>query len=122
MISYLAYLYEQLRRKKEELARLQSCQSALIACQGDFFSNEPFCLLPELSNVTWHGQLASQFERIRHHEILLNYQDIESHQMNRSLQVLSMKIEETKREIALLEIAIQQELARLRESASSKRM
>ncbi|MFB6469002.1 hypothetical protein ACE38V_19805 [Cytobacillus sp. Hz8] len=77
-------------------------------------SNEPLCLEPKLSTYTWHGNLAKKFDLIREEEILPNYQNLENNQMNQAFSVLSNKIQDVQNEIAALEVAIQNEMARMR--------
>ncbi|MFB6468997.1 DUF5082 family protein [Cytobacillus sp. Hz8] len=113
-MSLLAFLYEELRKKQEELKRLQTCQASLQECQEEFLLNEPLCLEPKLSAHTWHGNLARKFDLIREEEILSNYRNLENNQLNQAFSTLSNKIQDVQNEIAALEVAIQNEIARMR--------
>ncbi|MGE6259914.1 YwqH-like family protein [Heyndrickxia sporothermodurans] len=114
-MSALSLLSERLRRKQEQLDRLQRCQRELTDCQREFFANERFCLSPELSAKTWHGRLAKEFDSIRQYGILIHFKDIENQQMIKTLSTLSQKIQEVNIEISSLEEAIRSETARMME-------
>lgn len=105
-MSSLSSLYARLREKQEELRRMLQCQSSLQSCRQEFLSHEYMCLQPELSSITWHGNLARNFEDLRESRMHRSYQNIENEQFESTLQAVETKIEQLEAEIAALEAAI----------------
>ncbi|MGG3926181.1 DUF5082 family protein [Metabacillus fastidiosus] len=117
-MSYLASLLSQLSEKQEQLRRLKICESELQNLQGEFRQNQKLVKEPELTSVTWAGDLATTFESIRK-EADISYKDISDTQLNAVLQHIADKILSLIQEIRLLEIQIAAERARM-ESEESK--
>ena len=105
----LGYYYALLKKKKEEVARLNLCQSLLSKKQGQFQENEHKCLEPELSTTTWHGRNANDFQEVREEGIHTSYLEIAGAQFATVFSAISRKIAELQIEI----ISIQQTIERL---------
>ncbi|MGG3800180.1 YwqH-like family protein [Metabacillus fastidiosus] len=117
-MSYLASLLSQLSEKQEQLSRLKTCESELQNLQGEFRENQKLLKEPQLTSVTWAGDLADTFESIRK-EADTSYKDISDTQLNAVLKDIADKILSLIQEIQLLEIQIAAERARM-ESEESK--
>ncbi|PLR94621.1 DUF5082 domain-containing protein [Bacillus sp. T33-2] len=95
----LSYFYAKLRKKQMHLQRLIRCEGELSQHQQDFIRHERLCTTPELSAVTWEGDLASWFDRIRENNVLTEYQGLSGSQFNHVFRVLSKTIEQIEQEI-----------------------
>nr|QRZ19428.1 hypothetical protein JUJ52_07045 [Virgibacillus sp. AGTR] len=92
-------LNAQLDEKRRELERLALVHSNLYDYQKELKQHRDLCINPELSETTWYGQLANQFQQYRDQEILSNYQSLYDYQLVQTLDQLNDKIRETKQAI-----------------------
>lgn len=88
----LGYYYELLRKKQEEVRRLNTCQSSLSEKQAAFNENEYKCLEPELTATTWYGTLANSFDDIREAGIHTSFLEIAGAQFAAVFSAISDKI------------------------------
>ncbi len=102
----LAYWYALLRKKQNDLSRLQTCNGQLAGKQGEFSSNQYLMTEPELTPTTWQGTLATRFDDIRANGILASYQEIQTTQFNNVFSTLSAKIQQIKQEIEYIRATI----------------
>ncbi|MFC4025268.1 DUF5082 family protein [Oceanobacillus longus] len=102
----LFYYYGLLREKREQLQRLQDCQSKLQGYKQEFSSFIGPIMNPELSTFTWQGTLAKKFEEIRMEGMLHSYTDIENNQFNEVFSMLSNKMQHLRSEIQSIEQTI----------------
>lgn len=102
----LAYWYALLRKKQNDLSRLQTCNGQLTGKQGEFSSNQHLMTEPELTSTTWKGTLATRFDDIRANGILASYQEIQTTQFNTVFSTLSAKIQQIKQEIEYIRATI----------------
>lgn len=117
----LAYYYALLQKKQNDLQRLRTCNYSLLNKQAEFTNKKYLMTEPELTEDTWYGTLASDFDTIRIEGILASYTEIEDTQFNNVFSELNRKIQEIIAEIE----AIKQTIARLeaeaaRQAASSR--
>lgn len=105
-MSSLSALYAQLRLKQEQLLRMKQCKTSLTACRQDFFSYEYICLKPEVTSVTWQGNLAEKFDDLRENGMSQAYLQIENEQFEHIFEAVDNKIDQLIAEIATLEAAI----------------
>ncbi|PMC37404.1 DUF5082 domain-containing protein [Bacillus sp. UMB0899] len=102
----LFYYYGLLKKKQEQLQRLQSCQSQLQGIKQEYLNYNQSVITPELTSASWQGSLADKFEVIRTEGILGSYQDLESTQLSNVFSTLSNKMSSLKSEIASLKQTI----------------
>ncbi len=107
----LAFYYAQLRKKQEEVRRLNSCLASLQGKQQEFSVNEQKCLEPKLAARTWHGKQASNFEDSREAGIHATYLEIMGAQFSRVFTAIADKIALLFTEIASIEQTIARILA-----------
>ncbi|NYF23595.1 DUF5082 family protein [Sporosarcina sp. JAI121] len=112
----LAYYYAQVKKKQEEIIRLNACRASLQGKQSEFQANEQKCLQPELSTSTWHGTLAAAFQDIREAGIHAPYLEITGAQFTKVFNAIDDKIIALQAEI----VSLQQTIARLEAEARAK--
>jgi hypothetical protein len=95
----LYVLNVQLEEKRRELERLALAYSNLHDFQDEFRRNEQWCLAPELSEDTWTGTLANQFQQWKENEILQSYVALYNKQLALTMDQLNDKLRETKQSI-----------------------
>ncbi|MFJ7932760.1 DUF5082 domain-containing protein [Sporosarcina sp. NPDC096371] len=117
----LGYYYAQLRKKKEEVSRLNVCQSSLQGKQQEFSANDQKCLDPELAAKTWHGNHASKFEDIREAGIHAPYMEMAGTQFSKAFTAIADKIASLLAEIASIEQTIARILAEQAAAAAAAR-
>ena len=88
----LGYYYELLRKKQEEVRRLNTCQSSLSEKQAAFNENEYKCLEPELTATTWYGTIANSFDDIREAGIHTSFLEMAGAQFTAVFSAISDKI------------------------------
>ena len=103
----LAYWYGRLAEERENLRRLNTCNTQLNSKQTEFATNQHLMTEPVLTATTWKGTLATHFDGIREDGILASYQDIQTTQFNSTFSVLQAKIEWTKNEIERIKAIIE---------------
>ncbi|MBP3039680.1 DUF5082 family protein [Bacillaceae bacterium Marseille-Q3522] len=99
----LSYYYEQVRKKQDDISRLQDCQAILQDRQQEFMDGQYRCLEPKLHVHNWHGKHASDFQDIRESGIQEPYREIAANQLNKVFSRISNKITSLNMEIASLE-------------------
>ncbi|MFD2132795.1 DUF5082 family protein [Pseudogracilibacillus auburnensis] len=92
-------LYEQ----RMNLDRLEKTYIDLQRSQTEFQQYKNFCTTPRLSNHTWHGRLARDFESFQESEIEVSYQSISKKQLDSILQQLKNEIQSIKQSITSIE-------------------
>ncbi|MBU7594388.1 YwqH-like family protein [Metabacillus halosaccharovorans] len=102
----LFYYYGLLRKKQEQLQRLQDCQSQLQGIKQEYLNYNQTVTTPELTSTTWQGSLANKFEDIRTEGILVSYQDLESTQLSNAFSTINSKMSSLKSEILSLKQTI----------------
>ncbi|MBU8595941.1 YwqH-like family protein [Shouchella clausii] len=60
----------------EKLRRLRECRSKLLSQEGTMADDRAQFKEPELSNETWNGKHADQFEQTRESEVVSTYQEL----------------------------------------------
>jgi hypothetical protein len=113
----LSYYYELLRMRKEQLQRLQKCESSLSICEQEFHYYKSIITEPALSGATWQGKSATKFDDIRHDEILNSFLDIENRQFTEVFSSLSVKMSQLEQEIR----SIQQTISHLEAEEAAER-
>ncbi|WP_282138430.1 YwqH-like family protein [Rossellomorea aquimaris] len=111
----LYFYYGLLREKREQLQRLQTCQSKLQGNKQEFSSYRESITNPELSAFTWQGTLANKFDEIRFEGMLHYFTDIENNQFSEVFSMLSSKMQTIRSEIQ----AIEQTIHRLESEAEA---
>jgi hypothetical protein len=102
----LFYYYGLLRKKQEQLHRLQDCQSQLQGIKQEYLNYNHSIVTPELTSTTWQGSLSDKFEGIRTEGILGSYQDLASTQLSNAFSTISSKMSSLKSEIVSLKQSI----------------
>ncbi|HZH61337.1 MAG TPA: DUF5082 family protein [Metabacillus sp.] len=102
----LFYYYGLLRKKQEQLHRLQDCQSQLQGIKQEYLNFNNSVITPELTSTTWQGSLADKFEVIRIEGIFRSYQDLESTQLSNVFSTINSKMSSLKSEIVSLQKTI----------------
>ncbi len=102
----LFYYYGLLRKKQEQLQRLQKCESQLQGIKQEYLNYHQSVITPELTSATWQGTLADKFEDIRTEGILGSYQDLESTQLSSVFSTITSKMSSLTSEIASLKQTI----------------
>lgn len=105
------YWYMKLAEVKAKITRLNACQASLTGKQGEFQSNEPKCMDPELTPTTWHGTLATAFDEIREAGIHQPYLEIIGTQFGAVFAAIAAKIAELQAEIVSIQATIDRLLA-----------
>ncbi|AZB44612.1 DUF5082 domain-containing protein [Bacillus sp. FJAT-42376] len=118
MSAYLSYLYEQLRKKEEELEKLEAAKPKLEGIQQEFKAKITMCKDPELTADTFKGEHATDFDKIRT-ELKEEYKDLFDGQLEDVLNQIERRIEEIKEEIKSLKEQIAAEEARLAAEAKA---
>ncbi|KAA0566059.1 DUF5082 domain-containing protein [Bacillus sp. CH30_1T] len=111
----LYFYYGLLWEKREQLQRLQECQSKLQGNKQEFSSYRESITKPELSAFTWQGTLASKFDEIRLEGMLHYFTEIENNQFSEVFSMLSSKMHTIRSEIQ----AIEQTIHRLESEAEA---
>lgn len=102
----LSYYYALLRKKQEEVRRLQACQEGLQQKQQEFHKHAPKCIEPELTQRTWHGRHANDFDDIRVAGIDDAYKEIAGPQFANVFQAVTDKLTSLQEEIETIQRAI----------------
>ncbi|WP_026676222.1 YwqH-like family protein [Fictibacillus gelatini] len=95
-----------IRVKQEQIHQLLACKKKLADCRSDFHDNKSLCLNPSLSNRTYHGSWASQFDEIRKQGIQSAYHDVTKKQFQHAFKVLTDKITQLQSEIDALQLSV----------------
>ena len=101
----LFYYYGLLRKKQEQLQRLQDCQSQLQRIKLEYLNYDHSIVTPELTSTTWQGSLSDKFEDIRTEQIGPT-QDLSSTQLSNAFSTISSKMSSLKSEIVSLKQTI----------------
>lgn len=101
----IGYYTALLHQKKNELARLHTCNGQLEGTQQEFSHFRRTVLQPELTPHTWHGQNANEFEEKREN-MLASYDDIQGSQFNQVFDSLQSKIQHLQSEIQSIQQTI----------------
>ncbi len=109
MLSYYTAL---LAKKQLEVQRLKACKAALSGKQSEFQANQRKCLEPHLTAMTWHGNLADQFDNIREGGIEASYLEIVGSQFNAVFTAIDNKIASLEAEIEQIKRIIEEIKAR----------
>ncbi|NBJ67983.1 MULTISPECIES: DUF5082 family protein [Clostridia] len=89
----------QLEDKRRELERLALAQSNLQDRQEEFRQHISWCTTPELTDNTWAGYLADQYQQWRENKLKKSYVDLYNHQLVETMEQLNNKIREIKQSI-----------------------
>ncbi|MGN9865474.1 YwqH-like family protein [Bacillus swezeyi] len=84
--------------KKEFLAELKACRTALKNDKTEFSDSKKMITEPELTSHTWQGSLAESFERIRKN-MKASFHDIEGKQISDVLEKIDERIKALNGEI-----------------------
>lgn len=89
----------QLEDKRRELERLALVQSNLQDREQEFRQHTSLCTTPELTDNTWAGYLADQYQQWRENKLRQSYVDLYNHQLAETMEQLNNKIREIKQSI-----------------------
>ncbi|MCA1029243.1 DUF5082 domain-containing protein [Cytobacillus kochii] len=101
----ISYYTALLQQKKNELARLHTCNGQLEGTQQEFSHFRRTVLQPELTPHTWHGQNANEFEQKRE-SMLSSYDDLQGNQFNQVFNSLQNKMQSLQSEIQSIQQTI----------------
>ncbi|RFA35818.1 hypothetical protein CAI16_07120 [Virgibacillus dokdonensis] len=95
----LYMLHLQLDEKRRDLERLVLAQANLQENQEKLKQYKTQCTKPDLTENTWAGHLADQYEQWKELTLFRSYIDLYDYQLTQTLEQLNDKIKETKQSI-----------------------
>ncbi|GGJ94733.1 hypothetical protein GCM10007063_16580 [Lentibacillus kapialis] len=82
---------------------MKKALSQLLDCSDEFHYHKRVCLEPSLSQNTWSGNMANDFDGFKQRALQGSYQSIETQDLQTVISRVETEIEQIKQEILSLE-------------------
>ncbi|MBO1005476.1 DUF5082 family protein [Pseudogracilibacillus auburnensis] len=99
-------LTNQISDKKRDVEKLKTTLRSLESYFELFVHSQKIVSEPELTNRTWHGELATEFSQFRYDEIVRSYSAIRMKQLHSHMEAIENKIRELNNQMNHLENSV----------------